>query len=226
MPIIIWVIILLILISLISTYYQRYLQQFFVLRIFLFVGIFIHEFSHYLACKLMFAKVYYFKVGLKQGHVTHEKSKIPILGGIIISLAPMIVGIIALILLNLWIGGLDYNDFKNSLNPDNLRDIDYLWRMAREFGVNLNIQTWQFWAYLFLIYNILATFTPSTQDYKNIIFGLVVWILVSYFTTYLNFANMALFYSLIYALILLVFATVLMAMLVAARRKIKKMWRK
>jgi len=48
-----------------------------------------------------------------------------------------------------------------------------------EIFSRLNFLSWQFWLSLYLIINIFATFAPSKQDYKNIILGLVVYILTS-----------------------------------------------
>ena len=70
-------------------------------RIFLAPGVIIHEFSHVLVCLITGAKIR--KISFfnpKGGFVIHEKPKIPVLGEIMISLAPIAGGITSIFLLS------------------------------------------------------------------------------------------------------------------------------
>lgn len=65
--------------------------------IFLFPGVVLHEIMHIVACTITFAKVKSFKLFSKTGgNVIHEKPFIPIIGPVIISLAPLAGGIVFL----------------------------------------------------------------------------------------------------------------------------------
>jgi len=96
MPIIFYVVILFVVLEFFSYLYSKLFAQLKFLRFSIILGIFLHEFSHYLACKLTFAKVRKFHISKKKGYVIHSKSKIPIVGGLIISFAPFFIGLISL----------------------------------------------------------------------------------------------------------------------------------
>ena len=185
------VVILFIAIEAIGYFYQKQLDEIFFLRLFLWVGIFIHEFSHYIACKIFRAPVSEFKVGLREGHVQHGKSKIPLIGSFFISMAPIFIGITSLFGLFYWYFDISPSDFIDNI------------KFAFE---RFDLLTWQFWVWLFLSLNILATFVPSKQDFKNIAFILVLYIIASIFIPQMAMINTALSLALGFALILLIIA--------------------
>ena len=218
MPQIIIVIILFIIIEILSYFYQKLFIGFKFLRGFLFSGIFIHEFSHYLACKLTLAPVQQFKIGWQAGHVTHGKSKIPIVGGMLISLAPLIVGIFLLVILFLWITGASFNDFWQLFQGGQFKDPAYLTVYFNNAWVNIKVISWQFWVWLFLNLNILAVFVPSKQDFKNIIFGLILYILISYFWLPMIAVNTLVIFALSFALVMLILALIVLLVLTLLKK--------
>lgn len=195
-PIIIYVVALFIALQLISLRYQKQVDRFFILRAFLIIGVFIHEFSHYIACKFMLAPVGEFKVGFRQGYVKHAKSRIPLLGGMIISLAPLFVGLVLLIILFLWLTGMSWQDFGLLLKEGQVN--------FKQILANIDVLTWKFWLILFLDFQLLAVFVPSKQDFKNIAVGLGIYLLLSYFTTWFNSLNGVIFYVLLFAVGLII----------------------
>lgn len=210
MPQILIVIILFAVIELLSYFYQKLFIGFSPLRAFLFLGVFIHEFSHYLACKITLAPVHQFKVGRLGGHVQHGRSRIPLLGGMLISLAPLIVGIVLLIFLLFWVGQTSLKDFWQSFSAGELSSASLLFAYAKNLISNVSIISWQFWLWLFLSLNILAVFAPSKQDLKNIAFGLVIFILISYFLPVMVGVNSLIIFALSFALVMLVAALILL----------------
>lgn len=214
------VIVLFILIEAISYFYQKQLDKIWILRAFLWLGIFIHELAHYLMCKLTLAPVSEFRVGLRQGHVTHGKSRIPILGNALISLAPLFVGLCLLTILFLWYFQVSWQDFFSlkdlALNSD--------WQALKDFGRSLvqtfNLASWHFWLYLFLNLNILATFVPSKQDFKNIAGILLLYIIASILIIPMAIVNAFLIYAFIFALSLLIIAFLLLTIIVIIKKVI------
>lgn len=154
--------------QLLGVVYQRELDKIFFLRSFLFVGIFIHEFSHYIFCKIMRAPVEEFRVGLRQGHVIHGKPLVPFIGSFFISLAPLLVGIGAAMAIFVWQTGISYEEARAL--PDTVRENNWqaLWMFAQDLLRRIDFTGWQFGVALFLLLNVLATFVPSKQDFKNI----------------------------------------------------------
>ncbi len=124
---------------------------------FLIPGIAIHELSHIFACFLTGATIYKTKIISKSGgFVEHGKSKIPIIGNIIISFAPIVGGIAAIFLI---VFLLNFPLLNFSLS------VSFLFYL---------IQNWQFWVAFYFILSILITLTPSFQDVKNSLISLLL----------------------------------------------------
>lgn len=90
-------------ILIVALLFTAYLTNYFLVRSFLGIrwrifvapGVIIHELSHAFACILTFTKVIKISFFDKEGgSVTHQKSPIPIIGPIIISAAPLAIGIV------------------------------------------------------------------------------------------------------------------------------------
>jgi len=212
------VIIVFAIVEALSILYQKLFMRFKTLRAFLFLGIFIHEFAHYLACKLTLAPVSEFKVGLKAGHVIHGKSRIPILGGMLISLAPLIVGIALLVWLFLWITQMGWSDFWILFKDGQFKDLNYLSDFFAAAWQNIQVASWQFWLWLFLNFNILAVFVPSKQDFKNIVIGLILYGMLSYAWPGMIVVNTLVIYALLFALAMLVLAVIVLFVINAVKR--------
>lgn len=215
MPIIIYVVILFIALELLSLPYQRLINRFLILRGTLFLGIFIHEFSHYLACKLTRAPVAEFKVGLREGHVTHGKSKIPLLGAAIISLAPLIVGIVLLLFLFQWLTGLNYQELASVWQAGASGDLSGIAANIRQGLGEINILTWQFWLGVYFVLNILAIFVPSKQDFKNIAGILALYIFLCAAFGYFQEFNMMIIQAMSFAIILQIISLIFLRIIAA-----------
>ena len=141
-------------------------------RLFVAPGVILHELSHAFACFFTGTKVTSINMFKKEGgEVKHARSKIPILGPIIISLAPFVVGGVAIFFFSKWMGlnALDINEF--TLNPAQFLEIV----KQSFFGIELNDVT--NWALLYLALSIAVTMIPSLRDLRNIVFSIILVVL-------------------------------------------------
>ena len=143
---------------------------------FLIPGIAVHELSHFFACLLTGAKVH--KVQLfskKGGFVEHSKSKIPILGSLIISFAPIIGGIVAIFII--------YSLVYSLVNfPSIANEVD-----LAKLIVILHILSF------YLIASILVSLAPSSQDIKNSFISLIILFFTFLLLEYFGINALALF---------------------------------
>lgn len=177
-------------------------------------GVIIHELSHAIGCIITGAHIQSINVFKRDGgELKHTGSPIPVIGNVVISLMPIVTGITILYFLpNLlseakppqvnWLKGLD--NYK-------LQIIDYksVFSIFSTLNSQISILSWQFWAFLYLIFNLVATMAPSKQDIKVIWWDLLVlagiFYLFSIFNVTLNIATFLplLVLSLIYSIIVL-----------------------
>ncbi len=128
---------------------------------FLIPGIVIHELSHLFACLLTGAKVHKVKLFSKEGgYVKHSKSKIPVLGDVIISFAPIVGAILSVFIIHFL---LNFPIIRANFNIIELLNL---------------IQTWQFWLGFYLIASIFISLTPSAQDVKNSFASLFIILII------------------------------------------------
>ena len=121
------------------------------------LGIFIHESAHALFCVLTGGRVTGFRVTSTEGQVTHYRPKVPVIGPMVTSIAPMIVGLVVIGILNhFWL--------KTSLGITSAN----LWENFLAVGSNLNPFTWQAWVLLAIFLNIGVMIGPSLADLKSI----------------------------------------------------------
>ncbi len=155
-------------------------------RLFIAPGIIIHEFSHAIACFLTGAKVQKINLFSSQGgYVKHGSPKIPIIGKIFISFAPVLGGIGALWLLA-WFFNLEFV----------LDRVNFYQPFAHGLGVALhevpgfiqnNWLNWQFWLFLYLVISIIICLVPSKQDFKNAFVSLLIVFILGIVLYYLGF---------------------------------------
>lgn len=155
-------------------------------RIFIAPGIIIHEFSHALACFLSGAKIQEINLFSSQGgYVRHYPPKIPIIGKIFISFAPILggIGVLWLVawLFNLGIvfGGIDFSQ-------------PFVQGAVVAFqGIPVFVQSywlkWQFWFFVYLAISIIICLVPSKQDFKNAFVGLLIIFILGIAFYYLDF---------------------------------------
>jgi len=140
---------------------------------FLIPGVFIHEMSHAIACLIVGAKIKDISFISKDGgYVLHTEPKIPIIGNILISFAPIFGAILSVYLISLFF------NFP-IIAMDKLNIIEF-------FNIiKNNILDWQFWIIFYFITSILICLIPSWQDIKNsftsLFFILIIALLLEWF---------------------------------------------
>jgi hypothetical protein len=212
MPLIFYVLILFVLLQILSLANYRLLVNLNILKHTIFFGIFLHEFSHYLACKLTFAPVKKMSVGRKGGYVIHGSSRIPLLGNMIISLAPLFIGLLALVFIIYLLVG-DKNLFFSIISAIKAFNWQAVYVLLKTWFVNTNFVHWKFWLLIFLFLNIVVVITPSKKDYTNILFGILIYIILSYYFSYFDIVNTYLINALILANILILMAILILLIL-------------
>jgi len=122
-----------------------------------FLGILIHENSHALASLITGGKVTSFKVSATSGSVTHYPSRVPIIGPMLVAIAPLLGGLAVIGLVNyLWL--------ETSLGVSSA-NLLLTWQSVI---ASLNLLTWQGWVLIILFLNVGVMLGPSVQDLKNI----------------------------------------------------------
>jgi hypothetical protein len=174
----------------------RYLN-YAVTRALYYVGAFVHETSHAVLCVLTGAKIEEFKIFSNQPHVLHQKSKIPFLGELLISAAPIAGGLLFLFLINHYLLGNYFSVSQGFTEPLTL---------LRQ----INLLQWQSWVMIFLFFNVGAMLGPSTQDLKNI-WPLLIVLLFIHSSWLTSFGLVALSFILVNIIIQVITIVVLKA---------------
>lgn len=152
-------------------------------RIFVAPGIILHELSHAFFCLLTGAKVISIDMFKKEGgEVKHGHSKVPILGPILISLAPFVVGALAIFFLSKYVGFKTIGISEISFNFQSVSQ----WFIESMKSINFgNIRTV---VAFYLVLSIAVTMIPSVTDMKNIFFSIIaVFIVVFIIIRYTSF---------------------------------------
>ena len=130
-----------------------------------YLGAFVHESSHAILCILTGAKIHQYKVFAEQPMVSYSKPKIPIIGNLLISIAPMFGGLAILFFVNKYF----------LLNQYTMPAFSHWQFFLNDFWIflkQIDLTNWKNILTIFLLLNIGATIAPSRQDLKN------VWILI------------------------------------------------
>lgn len=185
----------------------RYLN-FGVIRFLYYIGAFVHETSHAVLCVVTGAKIEEFTVFSSQPRVVHRKSKLPVLGEVLISFAPIAGGLLFLFFVNRYLLG-NYFVLPQFSGWQHWRD---LFILPLRFLLQINLFQWQSWVMIFLFFNAGAMIGPSPQDLKNI------WpvLIVLFFVTSAFFAGLG-FMALGLILVNIAIQIVLIAILKIAR---------
>ncbi len=133
-----------------------------------YLGILIHESAHAIGCYATGGKVTRMNVSSREGSVEHYEPKIWLLGPIIVSIAPLILGIAI-------VGLLNYVLLANSISLDS----NNIWGNLLVIFNSLNFLTWQTWVLILFFLNIGVIIGPSLQDLRNI----VLPVIASFFIT-------------------------------------------
>lgn len=169
-------VLLLLLIIVLSYIIDFYLSHSFLgprYRYFLAPGVIIHELSHAFICFFTGAKVTQLSVFDKEGgHVKHSRSKIPVIGPVLISTAPLIVGIVIIYLMSRKLGLSDFNFLKFGYDPKSIILANI------ELFRNLLHLSWKNWLLFYLTVSVAVTMVPSRQDFINAFVPLLICILI------------------------------------------------
>lgn len=166
-----------------------YLTNYFLMRSFLgykyrfFVapGVILHELSHAFACLICGAKIIQISFFNKDGGlVKHEKPIIPVLGPILISLAPLVVSIILFYFL------------AKALKFESSIDLSATFFNLQSISKAIDLTSWRNLLIIYLLLSTAVTMTPSWQDLINmlapLIFLLGIFYLLVRFTA-INFSR-------------------------------------
>lgn len=150
-------------------------------RYFVAPGIILHELSHAFACFICGAKITKISFFNKDGgSVEHQKPIIPILGPIIISLAPLVVSIILFYFL------------AKGLKLESSLDLSTTFFNFKSLLKTIDFTRWQNLLIIYLLLSTAVTMTPSWQDLINmlspLIFLLIIFYLLFHFTA-INFSR-------------------------------------
>ena len=138
----------------------KFLNYIFVRLLYL-IGAFIHELSHALFCLLVGARIIEFKIFSRQPKVVYIEPRLKYIGRPLISLAPIIGGLLFLFLINnYWL--------KESFDIFQISDYKDIFSSPLALLAQINLLNWQSWVILLLFLNVGAMIGPSVQDLKNI----------------------------------------------------------
>lgn len=139
-----------------------------IFRIFVIPGVILHELAHAGACLLTGAEIQRIRFFKRDGgDLAHTEAKIPILGPLIITMAPLIIGFLAIILLGHKLVPA-FNQIPNSVNLHDFPSFALFLMKSVHWRVSGT------WVLLYLILSVGATLTPSLQDLKNSWIPLVI----------------------------------------------------
>jgi hypothetical protein len=132
-----------------------------------YIGTLVHEVSHAALCFFTGAKIKEISVFSKNPHVVFLKPKLPIIGKLLISLAPIFGGMLFLFLINKYFLA-NYFAIPQFSN----------WQDALVSPVKIlsqmNLLDWRSWLATLLCLNVGAMIGPSWQDLKNIWPALII----------------------------------------------------
>lgn len=138
-------------------------------RLFVVPGVIIHEIAHAAGCLITGAKITAFNIFEKEGgHIEHSKSKIPLIGQIIISAAPLVIGIAVIYFLAKLVGFKEVNLIGVSLTIDGVKNA------CLHLASSIDVHNRKNWLVFYLLVSVAATMNPSKQDLKNIGLSLVI----------------------------------------------------
>jgi len=145
-------------------------------RAFVAPGIVVHEFSHAIICFLTGAKITKISLFDKQGgSVTHQPSKLPIIGPLLISFAPFFFGTALIILFAHWLG----------IKTAEMTTFQFSFASISSYIVTLfhriNFADWHNIFILYLALSVAVTMTPSRQDILNVAILLIFITAISFY---------------------------------------------
>lgn len=145
-------------------------------RFFVAPGVIFHELCHAFGCLICGAKIVHISFFDKDGgSVTYQKPFVPILGPILISLAPLILGILAFYFLG------------NFIQLENTLNLSAFYSNTKSL-IHQITHSWSNLIIIYLLISVSITFTPSRQDLLNMLIPVIIlaiiFYLISHFTAF------------------------------------------
>ncbi len=156
------------------------------------------------------------------GRVEHHPSKLPIIGPILISIAPFVAGSAVIYLLSKKLGIMSINVTALDISKDGL--INYF----KLSLLNLDYKNLKSLAIVYLVLSIAVTMTPSFQDLRNmflsIVFVLLAGVLTAHFMSFhlSNITIPAEIFTLLSTVFLLLILAFLLSIIIFAFSKLFK----
>lgn len=141
-----------------------------IMRLLYYIGAFVHEASHAILCVLTGARIEEFRVFSEQPHVAHQKPRVPIVGNVLISAAPIAGGILFLFFVNHYFLG----DYFVMPHISAWQDWQSFFSGPLRLLSQINLLQWQSWVMILLFFNVGAMLGPSGQDLKNFLPLLII----------------------------------------------------
>jgi hypothetical protein len=140
-----------------------------IIRLSYYAGTLVHECSHAIVCLLTGARIQKFKVFSREPQVVHGPSKIPFVGGALISTAPLFGGLLFLWLTNQYLLGGAFSLGQTESILGAASGADWLRPVTDALGLLAQLRPfeWQSWLVVFLALNAGAMLGPSIQDLRN-----------------------------------------------------------
>lgn len=132
-------------------------------RLFVAPGVILHELSHALGCLVTGAKITHISFfDRKGGSVEHQKPFIPLVGQVIISLAPLVGGVAIIFLVSKYIGVKEVS--LAGMNLSYLSVKETVFNVLRGVSLSSRLD----WLIIYLALSMAVTMNPSFQDLKNV----------------------------------------------------------
>lgn len=127
-----------------------------------FIGAFVHETSHAAACFLTGARIEEYDIFSRQPRVVYSPNpRIPLIGRVLISLAPLVGGLSFVFLINhCWLSG-----YFSLPQISDWRDVPLI---PFKLLSQISLSGWRSWVMVLLFLNVGAMIGPSIKDLKNI----------------------------------------------------------
>lgn len=142
-------------------------------------GVVVHELSHAVGCLLVGANIQEIKLfspkGDTLGYVTHSKPKVPVIGQIIISIAPLIGCCLFLYLIALATNFPTDFDYTIDLSEKvAFTEVFQIIKDGIDVIINADFKSWETWVFLYLALSLSASIAPSSKDFFNMLPGIVI----------------------------------------------------
>jgi hypothetical protein len=147
-------------------------------------GVVVHECAHIIGCLVTGAKIKKVVLVSKEGGmVAYTKPAIPVLGNVIISTAPLFFLPLVLAVLT-WLFGTYAGCWFLSTIPS-IDSSTSLYQLVLNTGMTLYwnlVVAFNGWfiLYLYLVMSLVLSFSPSTQDLKNAVIGILILIVAGF----------------------------------------------